>query len=130
MRSTSPRRSTLLKNIDITLLPNFLEDKMDRKVTEALAKGGKSRHLVALVERGGWFAAGRFVRWMTAKLDAGKRPDGTPRAYSKLTLQQFFDRTGVDLSMVASDTTRRQATRAESPHGAASVQSSTPCACR
>ena len=95
---------TLLKNIDITLLPNFLEDRMDRKVTEALAKGGKSRHLVALVERGGWFAAGRFVRWMTAKLDAGKRPDGSPRAYSKMTLQQFFEATGVDLSMVASDT--------------------------
>ena len=95
----------LLKNIDITLLPKFLEDKMDRKVTEALAKGGKSRHLVALVERGGWFAAGRFVHWMTAKLDAGKRPDGTPRAYSTMNLRQFFEATGVDLSMVASDTT-------------------------
>ena len=96
---------TLLKNIDISLLPNFLEDKMDRKVTEALARGDKSRHLVALIERGGWFAAGRFVRWMTAKLDAGKRADGAPRAYSQLTLQQFFAATGVDLSMVASDTT-------------------------
>jgi predicted acylesterase/phospholipase RssA len=95
----------LLKNIDISLLPNFLEDKMDRKVTEALANGDKSRHLVALIERGGWFAAGHFVRWMTAKLDAGKRADGSPRAYSQLTLKQFFAATGVDLSMVASDTT-------------------------
>jgi len=43
----------LLKNLDLSLLPNFLEDSMDRKVVRALARGGKSRHLVALVERGG-----------------------------------------------------------------------------
>jgi NTE family protein len=94
----------LLKDIDITVLPKFLEEKMDRKVTEALAKGGRSRNLVALIERGGWFAAARFVAWMQAKLDAGKGTDGKPRAYSKLTLKQFFDKTSVDLSMVVSDT--------------------------
>jgi predicted acylesterase/phospholipase RssA len=95
----------LLKNLDLSLLPNFLEDSMDRKVVRALARGGKSRHLVALVERGGWFAARRFLTWMGGKLDAGKRADGTPRKYSGMSLKQFFDATGVDLSMVASDTT-------------------------
>jgi NTE family protein len=95
----------LLRNIDITLLPGFLEDKMDRRVTEALAKGGKSRHMVALIERGGWFAASRFVTWLRAKLDSGTFTDGTPRAFSKLTLLEFFDKTGIDLSMVVSDTT-------------------------
>jgi len=95
----------LLHNIDITLLPKFLEDKMDRKVTEALASGDKSRHMVALIERGGWFAASRFVAWLQAKLDTGKDSDGNPRAYSKLTLKEFFDKTHVDLSMVVSDTT-------------------------
>ena len=94
----------LLKNLDIALLPRFLEDRMDRKVVQALARGGKSRHLVALVERGGWFAARRFVTWLSAKLDAA-RTDGTPRNYSKMTLAQFHAATGVDLSMVASDTT-------------------------
>ena len=98
----------LLHNIDITLLPKFLEDKMDRKVTEALASGGKSRHMVALIERGGWFAASRFVTWLQAKLDTGKGSDGNPRAYSKLTLKEFFDKTHVDLSMVVSDTTDRK----------------------
>jgi NTE family protein len=95
----------LLRNIDITLLPKFFEDKMDRKVTEALASGDKSRHMVALIERGGWFTASRFVTWLQAKLDTGKGTDGNPRAYSKLTLKKFFDRTQVDLSMVVSDTT-------------------------
>jgi len=95
----------LLRNLDLKLVPRFLEDRMDRKVVQALAHGGKSRNLVALVERGGWFAARRFVTWMSAKLDAGKRPDGTPRGYSQLTLSQFNALTGVDLSMVASDTT-------------------------
>ena len=94
----------LLRNLDIALLPRFLEDRMDRKVVQALARGGKSRHLVALVERGGWFAARRFLTWLSAKLDAA-RIDGTPRNYSKMTLAQFHAATGVDLSMVASDTT-------------------------
>jgi len=95
----------LLQNIDITILPKFLEEQMDRKVTEALARGEKSRHLVALIERGGWFAAARFVVWLQARLDTGKGPDGTARAYSLLTLKQFFEKTSVDLSMVVSDTT-------------------------
>jgi predicted acylesterase/phospholipase RssA len=95
----------LLKNLDVSVLPNFLEDRMDREVVRALARGGKSRNLVALVERGGWFAARRFLTWMGGKLDAGKRADGTPRNYSGMSLKQFFDATGVDLSMVASDTT-------------------------
>jgi predicted acylesterase/phospholipase RssA len=94
----------LLKNLDVALLPRFLEDRMDRKVVEALARGGKSRHLVALVERGGWFAARRFVTWLSAKLDA-PRANGAPRNYSGLTLAKFHAATGVDLSMVASDTT-------------------------
>lgn len=98
----------LLHNIDITLLPKFLEDKMDRKVTEALASGDKSRHMVALIERGGWFAASRFVAWLQAKLDTGTGSDGNPRAYSKLTLKEFFDKTHVDLSMVVSDTTEHK----------------------
>lgn len=95
----------LLRNLDLSLVPKFLEDRMDRQIARALARGGKSRHLVALVERGGWFAARRFLSWMSAKLDAGKRPDGTPRNYSGMSLKQFHDATGVDLSMVASDTT-------------------------
>jgi predicted acylesterase/phospholipase RssA len=94
----------LLKNLDIALVPRFLEDRMDRKLVHALARGGKSRNLVALVERGGWFAASRFVTWLSAKLDA-PRADGTPRNYSGMTLAQFQAATGVDLSMVASDTT-------------------------
>ncbi len=95
----------LLRNLDLSLVPKFLEDRMDRQIARALARGGKSRHLVALVERGGWFAARRFLTWMSAKLDAGKRPDGSPRNFSGMTLKQFHDATGVDLSMVASDTT-------------------------
>jgi predicted acylesterase/phospholipase RssA len=95
----------LLRNLDLALVPRFLEERMDRKVVQALARGGKSRHLVALVERGGWFAARRFVTWLSAKLDAGLREDGSPRRYSGLTLAQFHAATGVDLSMVASDTT-------------------------
>jgi NTE family protein len=95
----------LLRNLDLALVPGFLEDRMDRKLVEALARGGKSRHLVALVDRGGWFAAGRFVTWLEGKLDAGRRADGMPRNYSGLTLGQFHAATGVDLSMVASDTT-------------------------
>lgn len=95
----------LLRNIDVTFLPRFLEDGIDNRIARALARGERSKHLFALVERGGWFAADAFTRWLENKLDSGPWREGGERAFSSLTLKQFFAATGADLSLVASDTT-------------------------
>jgi NTE family protein len=94
---------TLLRNVNLKLLPGFLEERLDDAITATLAQNPRSRHFFAFVERGGWFAADRFVAWLENKLDTG-RWQGGQRQFSRMTLAQFFAATEVDLSMVASDT--------------------------
>jgi len=102
LQASATRR--LLDAVDFTFVPDFVERKVHQGLIGALEGSDSFRHVLSLVERGGWFAARRFVTWLSAKLDAA-RTDGTPRNYSKMTLAQFHAATGVDLSMVASDTT-------------------------
>lgn len=93
----------VLANIDLKFVPDFLEKPMDDALAKWLAGNPRSRHFVAFVERGGWFSAARFVSWLQAKLDTD--PDaGLRRAYSQTSLKQFFEATGVELSVVAADT--------------------------
>jgi len=93
----------LLRNVNLKLLPGFIENRLDDAITEALAQNPGARHFFAFVERGGWFAADRFVAWLTTKLDSGPWK-GAQRRFSSMTLAQFFAATQVDLSVVASDT--------------------------
>lgn len=102
IRSSAIRH--LLKSINLTFIPDFVEDKLDDSIAHLLAQDPASRHLFAFVERGGWFSAAAFVAWLEAKLDAG-RWQGGPRKFSKMTLSQFFAATQVELAVVASDTT-------------------------
>lgn len=95
---------TLLRNINLKLVPDFAEDWLDDQIADLLAADRTGRHLFAFVERGGWYIADRFVAWLTAKLDQGTWTGGQ-RAFSPMTLAQFFDATGVELSLVVSDTT-------------------------
>ena len=94
---------TLLRNINLKLLPGFIEDRLDDAITEALAQSPGARHFFAFVERGGWYGADRFVAWLATKLDGGPWKGGQ-RRFSGMTLAQFFAATQVDLSVVASDT--------------------------
>lgn len=57
--------------------------------------------LFSFAERGGLYSADGFVAWLAERLDANGR------AASHLTLTQLFAKTGVDLTLVASDTTAR-----------------------
>ncbi len=94
----------LLDGVDFRFVPDILEKRLHDKLANALATDGRFRHAVALIERGGWFGADRFVSWLSNKLDSGSWKDGA-RTFSAMTLDQFFAATGVELSMVASDTT-------------------------
>ena len=92
-----------LSDINVPMLPNFLEKHLDAHIAKALADNSHGRHLVALVERGGWFSAHKFVEWLQRKLDEGKH-NGKPRHYSAMTLVEFFAATGRELTLIASDT--------------------------
>lgn len=92
-----------LSGINVPMLPNFLEKHLDAHIAKALADNPHGRHLVALVERGGWFSAHKFVEWLQRKLDEGKH-NGKPRHYSAMTLVEFFAATGRELTLIASDT--------------------------
>jgi predicted acylesterase/phospholipase RssA len=94
----------LFDGVDFTFLPSSWQKKAHALMVKALATGATSCHLLALIERGGWFAADRFVDWLSAKLDSGPWKDGR-RTFSTMTLAEFFAATGVELSLVASDTT-------------------------
>ena len=94
----------LLDGVDFKFLFDSWEKKLDDKLARTLAASERFRHVMALVERGGWFAADRFVSWLRTKLDSGVCK-GAPRQFSGMTLAQFFAATDVELSVVASDTT-------------------------
>lgn len=93
----------LLDGVDFTFLPDFIERKSHTLILRALAGGDTFRHVLSLIERGGWFAADRFVAWLNTKLSSGTY-QGAPRQFSTLSFSQFFEATGVELSLVASDT--------------------------
>jgi predicted acylesterase/phospholipase RssA len=95
---------TMLRNIDLVLVPDFIEEGLDDAMAQFLLQDPLSRHLVALIERGGWYAADRFVSWLQTRLDNGPWQGGQ-RQFSHLTMAQFFEATQVELSVVASDTT-------------------------
>jgi NTE family protein len=94
----------LLADLDIPFVPDFVETRLDDWLARELATNLRSRHLFSFIERGGWYSADPFVTWLERKLDE-PRPDGRPRNYSQLTLQEFHRDTGVELTLVAADTT-------------------------
>ena len=93
-----------LRAIDLPLVPEFLERKFDSALAHLLSRSEKYRHLFSFVERGGWYAADRFRSWLTDKLDTGEVA-GKPRRFGSMTLAQFHEATGRELSLVAADTT-------------------------
>jgi predicted acylesterase/phospholipase RssA len=94
----------LFDGIDFTFVPDFVEKKLHELLVRQLAASEAFRHVLGLIERGGWFSADRFVSWLSAKLDTGSWHGGN-RHFSGMTLAQFFSATSVELSVVASDTT-------------------------
>ena len=94
----------LLADVDLRFVPDALERHMDEKLAAALARSNRFRHVVALVERGGWYSADAFLDWLRRKLDTGVL-NGQSRRFSAMTLGSFHAATGVELSVVAADTT-------------------------
>ncbi len=112
------RKSTIrafLESVDLSLLPDFIEKKMDEKIVHMLATKPRFRHVFSFIERGGWYAADAYLDWMRQKLDDvyEKRVkegviEAQPRPFSEMNLEEFHHATGRELALVASNTTAGQ----------------------
>ncbi len=98
----------LLADLNLPFVPDFVEDKMDDWIAAQLAGSLWGRHIFSFIERGGWYSADPFVTWIERKLNEGE-VQGRPRRYGGLTLRQLFEQTGVELTLVAADTTWERA---------------------
>jgi NTE family protein len=101
LRTSATQR--LLNGVDFTFVPDSIQKKLHESLLKGLSQNEEFRHVLAFIERGGWFAADRFVSWLGKKLDTGSWKNGK-RSFSGMTLAQFFDATEVELSVVTSDT--------------------------
>jgi NTE family protein len=59
-------------------------------------------HLLSFLDSGGWYAGECFKSWLKEKLD--HKSQDRKIKYSQCTLQQFYECTQIDLSLIASDT--------------------------
>ena len=84
--------------------PNFLEKGVKRSLISYFGEKLPARHLVSFVELGGWFSADQFLEWLAGKLDSGTVA-GKKRSFSKMTLEEFYQATGRDLTLCVTDTT-------------------------
>ncbi len=95
--------SRLLKKLDIPLLPDVLEEPLERMLLRLFSEKDPANNLFSLVELGGWYSADKFIDWLEGKLDEGTF-NGQPRRFSNLTMKQFHDATGKDLTLIVADT--------------------------
>ena len=83
-------------------LPGWIEQRVDSALLAQLMKMSVYRELFSFVERGGLYAGAAFLAWLHEKLNAGNRN------LANATFAEFNQKTGADLSLVASDTTGQQ----------------------
>jgi NTE family protein len=102
VRNSSIR--SFLRAVNLSFIPDALEDKLDDAIANKLAEDVRFRHLFSFVERGGWFSADNFLAWIQDKLNSGEF-QGKKRNFGDMTLGQLFKATKVELSLVASDIT-------------------------
>jgi NTE family protein len=88
---------SVFKKVDIPLVPNWLEDKIDKKIFAQLLKFRAYRQSFSFVELGGLYAGDKFVEWLDEKLGRAN--------LAETTFAEFFQQTGNDLSVVIADTT-------------------------
>ncbi|HSF82917.1 MAG TPA: patatin-like phospholipase family protein [Anaerolineales bacterium] len=94
-------RSWIQTEMDNPLVPNLIEPIVDKIVAGVLEKN-LTRHLISLLEYGGWYMGNNLLAYLREKLDAGGRELGDS------TLREFYQQAGRDLSVVATDTTGRE----------------------
>jgi len=101
-----------LREVNLRFIPDQLESVLDDAIAEAMASSQLTSRIFSFIERGGFYSAQYFLTWLKSKLNAGIYPlergahkQGEPRAFGDMNLAEFYHATGIDLSLVASDTT-------------------------
>ena len=82
-----------------TFLPIETVDQLDESVMHQILEHQALREAFSFIEFGGVYAGEEFLSWLKEKLDA----DG--RNYSQLTLSEFHEETGNDLTAIITDVT-------------------------
>jgi NTE family protein len=102
----------LLRDVNIRIIPDVLEDKIDDAIANQLASSPLTSRIYSFIDKGGFYAANRFLAWLREKLNSGIYPlergtfgKGEARAFGDMNLEEYYQATGVDLSLVGSDTT-------------------------
>jgi predicted acylesterase/phospholipase RssA len=105
----------LLQDLDFPLIPEILEKQFDDGIATVLASSSFTNRIYSFIERGGFYAADNFLKWLQTKLDSGVYPldrgafkNGDIRQFSQMNLAEFFEATGVHLSLIAADTSDSQ----------------------
>lgn len=100
-----------LREINIKLLPDIIEERLEDAIAYALATSPRTVRLYSFLELGGFYAAENFLTWLKSKLNSGlytqERGDykkGSRRGFGDMTLAEFYQASGIDLSLVAADT--------------------------
>jgi predicted acylesterase/phospholipase RssA len=105
---TASALAEFFHEVDLSIVPQWAEGRLEKKLLDALAGNPVGRHLISFFEYGGFYAADAFVAWFERKLSEGKRSDGRPRHFGKMTFAEMYRATGVDLSLTASDVTHNR----------------------
>jgi NTE family protein len=102
----------LLRDVNLRIIPDFMEDKIDDAIANLIASSSRTSQIFSFIDKGGFYEANRFLSWLREKLNCGIYPlergafdKGRERNFGDMDLAQFREATGVDLSLVASDTT-------------------------
>ena len=102
----------LLGEINVSFIPDALENKLDSALASAAGKFPQTNQLMFFFEYGGFFAGNYFLNWLQAKLNEGiYRLDrgawglDKARQFGNMNLGEFYQATGAELSLIASDTT-------------------------
>ncbi|MCA9897189.1 MAG: patatin-like phospholipase family protein [Ardenticatenaceae bacterium] len=89
----------LFQQIDWPFVPEAAERRMDDYIFKQFMQMKLYRLLFTFLELGGLYAGNAFLEWLREKLDLNGRNLG------KATLAEFYEHTGKDLNMVASNIT-------------------------
>ena len=93
-------RYWLKTEMDNPNVPNLIEPVVDQMVA-GLMQRNLAKHLISFLVWGGWYAGEALLAYLREKLDASGRNLGNS------TLREFHERSGRELSVVASDITDR-----------------------
>lgn len=97
----SSMRNWLVTELDNPSVPDIIEPVVDN-IIEGMLRQDTMRHVISLLLWGGWYSDDGLMSWLRARLDANGRH------LSNTTLTEFNQKTGRDLSVVASDVTGKE----------------------